>query len=117
MEMSDITAALEGIGVPVYEGYPASGARLPYVVHRPLLIDVPDTAVCGDAVSWNYQHAVYCCGASVEASFNLARLVMSTLQGKRVGDSTLATTMGYSGALMEGRYESQVTAQAYQGGI
>ena len=51
MNMSDITAALEGIGVPVYEGYPVSGARLPYVVHRPLLIDVPDTAVCGEAVS------------------------------------------------------------------
>lgn len=117
MDMNDITTALSGLGVPVYDGYPATGARLPYIVHRPFLVDVPDTAVCGDAVSWDYQHAVYCCGASVEASFNLAKMVLGALQGKRIGGSVLATSMGYVGARVEGHYESQVTAQSYQGGI
>ena len=115
MEMSDLTTALEGIGVPVYRGYPMSGARLPYVVCRPLLVDVSDLVMGGDAVAWNLQFAIYCCGESVEASFNLAKIVMGTLQGKRVGGSSLTTSMGYSGAFIEGHYESQVTTQVYQG--
>ena len=117
MEMSDIGTALEagGVGVPVYPGYPVTGAVLPYVVYRPLLVAVPDLALCGDAVAWDFQFAVYCCGASVEASFNLAKIVAGVLQGKHVEGSTLTTSMGYIGAFLEGRYESQVTAQIYQG--
>ena len=117
MNMSDITEALSGLGVQVYVGYPPTGVQLPYVVHRPGLIDVPDIAVCGGAVDWDFSHDLYACGASVEASFNLAKLVLGARQGNRIGDSTLATSMGYMGAQVEGHYESQVTAQSYQGGL
>lgn len=121
MEMSDIgtelEAGLEASGVPVYPGYPETDAVLPYVVYRPLLVAVPSEAfaLCGGAVAWDFQFAVYCCGGSVEASFNLAKIVAGVLQGKHVEGSTLTTSMGYIGAFLEGRYESQVTAQVYQG--
>ena len=117
MDMSDITTALGDIGVPVYPGYPKTGARLPYIVHRPLMVDADGVALCGLAVSWNFQHAVYCCGSSVEASYNLARMVLEALHGNRVGDSILVTSMGYVGASVEGHYESQVVARVNQGGL
>jgi len=103
--------------VPTISGYPPTGAKLPYVVHRPLLVDDIELAISGDALGWDYQTSLYCCAASVEASFNLALAVIGTLQGKRVGNTTLSASMGYSGAPVEGHYESQVTVQLNQGGI
>lgn len=117
MDTSALSSLLSGIGVPVYSGYPDSRAMLPYIVHRPLLMDVPDTAICGNAISWDSQQAVYCCGESVDATNNLSLLVIGALQGRRSGGSTLATSMGYSGAIVDGHYESQVTVQSYQGGL
>ena len=112
---SDITALVTQ--VPVYPGYPPTGAQLPYVVHRPLLVDDLELALSGDAIDWDYQTTLYCCAASVEASINLALAVAGTLQGQRVGGTTLSTSIGYSGAPIEGNYESQVTVQLNQGGI
>lgn len=109
MDISVITTALTGLDEPVYVGYPPTGAVLPYAVVRPYLVDVSDSSITGLAITWNYQQAIYCCGASTEASYNLAKLVMQTLQGR------MATTMNYSGAAIEGRYESLVVAQAYEG--
>ena len=103
--------------VPSHEGYPPTGAKLPYVVSRPLLVDDVELALNGDALGWDFQFSLYCCGASVEASFNLALAVIGTLQGARVGGTTLAASMGYNGAEVEGHYESQVTVQLNQGGI
>jgi len=117
MDMTDITALLAGIGVGHYDGYAPTGASLPYVVNRPLLIDTVETAINGGAVGWDYQFSLYCCAGSVNASFNLAVAAISALQGQRSGDSTLAASMGYSGAQVEGHYESQVTVQINQGGI
>jgi hypothetical protein len=117
LQMSDITLALTDVGVPTYEGYAPSGAALPYVVQRPLLVDYVNLAVTGDAVDWSLQFTVYCCGASVSASFNIALAVMQRLHGQVVGGSVIAASMGYSGAQVEGHYESQVTIQINQGGI
>ena len=102
---------------PAHEGYAPSGAKLPYVVNRPLIAGVPEMAITGDGLNWDFQFSLYCCGASVAASYNLAVAVMGDLQGKRVGGTTLSTSMGYSGAPVEGHYESQVTVQLNQGGI
>jgi len=55
MDMTDITALLAGIGVGHYDGYAPTGASLPYVVNRPLLIDTVETAINGGAVGWDYQ--------------------------------------------------------------
>jgi hypothetical protein len=102
---------------PLYTGYPPTDASLPYVVHRPLIVDSDVPALSGDAIDWDFQTSLYCCGASVEASFNLALAVAGTLQGARVGDTTLSASIGYIGTQVEGHYESQVTVQLNQGGI
>lgn len=104
-------------GLTAYIGYAPSGAELPYTVTRPLYIDDEAVAVDGSAINWDYQITLYACGASVEASFNLAVLLMNTLQGAYIGGTTLSTSMGYIGAMVEGHYESQVTVQLNQGGI
>ncbi|QCW22282.1 tail terminator [Microbacterium phage Luna18] len=102
---------------PSHIGYAPTGAELPYVVSRPLLVDDLNLAVNGKTIDWDFQFSVYCCAASVEASYNLAIMVMNDLQGQRVGGTTLSTSMGYTGAQVEGHYESQVTVQLNQGGI
>lgn len=107
-----------GSQVPVYIGYAPSGAQLPYLVMRPLIIDtVTDLALMGAAIDWDSQFSVYCCAASVEASFNLALAVIGTTQGARVQGTTLSASMGYNGAEVEGHYESQVTVQLNQGAL
>lgn len=117
MDLQTLKDGLVSLGVPVYVGYAPSHAKLPYVVLRPLLVDPTDVAINGDAIDCDNQATAYAAGASVEASFNLARGVMSVLQGARIGGYVLGTSMGYSGALVEGHYESQVTIQNNQGGI
>lgn len=117
ISMRQITTAAQAVGVPVYEGYAPSNAKLPYVVNRPLLVTAEDPVLCGSALDWDTQFTLYACAGGVEASYNLAVSLMQALQGQRVGDSTLSVSMGYSGAQVEGHYESQVTVQSYQGGI
>jgi len=112
---NDIDALV--VSAPSYIGYAPTGAALPYVVSRPLLTDDLELALSGDALGWDFQFSLYCCAASVEASFNLAVMVMRDLQGKRVGGTTLSTSMGYVGAQVEGHYESQITVQLNQGSI
>lgn len=113
--LTDITDKVTA--APCVVGYPATGQTLPYVVSRPLLADSLEGAINGKAIDWDFQFSLYCCGASVEASFNLAVLVMAEVHGARVGGTTLKTSMGYSGAQVEGHYETQVTVQLNQGGI
>lgn len=115
--MDEIKTLVLAEGITFHTGYAPTGARPPYAVHRPLFLDDITIALSGDAVDWDYQTSIYACGASVEASFNLAVSIMRALQGARVSDTTLSTSMGYTGAQVEGHYESQVTVQLNQGGI
>lgn len=118
MILSDITDMLSGLDCPTYEGYADTGAKVPYVVVRPQIMDHDElTAITGDVVAWNNEFYLYACGGSVSASYNLALEVMQTLQGARLEGSTLDTTMGYAGASVEGHYESQITVQKHQGGL
>ena len=112
--LNDIEALLPE---PSYIGYAATGARAPYSVIRPLFLGDQGVALDGSAVAWDDQFSVYCVAASVEASFNLGLLVIAALQGTRVRGTTLSTSMGYVGAVVEGYYETQVTVQLNQGGI
>lgn len=99
-------------------GYPPTGAKLPFVVSRPLLMDqMEEVTLAGQSLVLDYQFSLYCAGGSVEASWNLAVLVCGELQGQRVGGTTLSTSVGYIGAPVEGHYETQVTVQLNQGGI
>lgn len=114
--LNDIDALVTA--APSHIGYAPTGAKAPYVVTRPLLIgDALDRALSGDSMGWDTQVSLYCVGASVEASFNLAVLVMRDLDAKPVGGTTLSTSMGYIGAQVEGQYETQVTVQLNQGSI
>ncbi|QWY84459.1 tail terminator [Microbacterium phage CaptainRex] len=111
----DIHALVTG---PKFKGYPATGARAPFVVSRPLLTqDEVDRALSGDPLAWDVQFSLYCAGASVEASYNVALGAMRDLDGKPVGGTTLSTSLGYIGAQVEGHYETQVTVKLNQGGI
>lgn len=115
---NEITALAEAAADPaVHEGYPPTGATVPYSVHRPLSVNPEAEAVTGDAIDWDYQSTLYACGASVEASFNLAMLLLTALQGARAGGTTLRASMGYSGAPVEGHYECAVIVQLNQGGM
>lgn len=117
--ITDINDIIEAAGLTVYTGYPPTGVKVPYTVHRPLILaDLPETtSIAGTSGIWDYQSSLYACGASVEASYNLAVELMRALTGKYVNGSTLSTSMGYNGAQVEGHYESQVTVQINQGGI
>lgn len=117
MEMSALNTLLEPVDGTGFLGYPDTGARAPYYVIRPMVTTPGDLALCGQSLTWDFQLGVYCCGASVEASYNLALAVMRALQGKRVDDSTLSCTMGYVGAQQESHYETQVTVQIDQGAL
>jgi hypothetical protein len=100
-------------------GSARTGTEPPYVVIRPLFLGTAEDAeaLSGDALGWDQQISVYCCGASVEASYNLALSVMALCQAKRAGGYVMGTSMGYVGAAVEGHYESQVTIQMNQGEI
>lgn len=117
--LTDISDLIADNDLTVYTGYPPTGATVPYTVHRPLIVgSVPEAeSIAGTSGIWDYQTSLYACGASVEASFNLALELMRILQGAVVGGTTLSTSMGYNGAQVEGHYESQVTVQLNQGGI
>ena len=115
--LNDIVSIVQGAGLSIVSGYAGTQTKLPYTVVRPLLLGDPQVAVAGNGLAWDEQHTLYACGESVEASFNLAVLLMKTLDGARVGGTTLSTTMGYSGAQVEGHYESQVTVQLNRGAL
>lgn len=115
--IQDIDTLLGAAGVATYIGYAPTGARVPYAVIRPLFLGGEVLALTGEVLDWDDQTSVYCCGASVEACFNLGVIVMKTLQAARSGGTTLNTSMGYNGAPVEGHYESQVTVQLNQGSI
>lgn len=102
---------------PIKIGYSVTGQRVPFIVARPLTTDDNALSVAGEAIDWDDQHSFYCAGGSVEASYNLAIDLMRDLQGKRAGGTTLSTSMGYIGAVVEGHYETQVTVQLNRGGI
>lgn len=117
--LGEINDLLDVVDADNFIGYAASGQALPYTCLRPLNIghDLDDMALDGHPFAWDNQISVYCAAASVEAAHNLGLAVMATLQAARVGDTTLDTSMGYTGAQVEGHYESQVTVQLHQGEI
>lgn len=116
MDMEQIRQML-GQDYPSYIGYAATNAQLPYAVIRPLATDPADVAVAGTVYAWDNDLSLYCCGGSVEASYNLSKDAVRKLAGQRYGGSTLVARIGYVGAAVEGHYESQVTIETTQGVI
>ncbi|QXO14483.1 tail terminator [Microbacterium phage Jenos] len=117
LSMSSLSTVVETLEVPCYNGYAPTNAKAPYVVNRPLTVDHEETGLDGSAFVWDNQFTLYCMGGSVEASFNLAKEVVRVLQGARVDGYVIDTSIGYTGAAVEGQYESEVTAQANTGGL
>lgn len=115
MSVDAIDTHLKGASLQSFIGYAKTGSKAPYVVVRPMTALPDAVAVCGQVIDWDNTFGVYCVGDSVEASYNLAKLVVSALQGKRVGADSMSCSVGYAGSLVEGRYESQVTIQLNQG--
>lgn len=117
ISLNTIKAVYQGVDAAHYVGYPDTGSTVPFTCVRPLIINPDELALNGEALVWDDQFTVYCAGGSVEASYNLAVLVIQATHGSRVGGTTLSSSMGYVGAPVEGHYESQVTIQLNQGGI
>lgn len=118
MDMGTLQAAVTNLGisgVTAYSGYAATDAKPPYAVIRPMVSLPEDLALAGNAVGWDNQQGIYCVGGSVEAANYIAKAVANGLQGARVGGYVVSCSIGYSGRLIEGLYESQVTVQANQG--
>lgn len=113
--LDDLKALVQAAGVACHIGYAPTGAVVPYAVIRPLFIGGDVVALTGEVIDWDHQESIYCCGASVAACFNMAVLLMGSLQGAPFSGTTLSTSMGYNGAQVEGHYESQITVQLNQG--
>lgn len=114
--LQKVVDAVGNSQVNVHVGYPPTVVKAPYVTIRPLTIQQDVVAVSGDMISWDTQIGVYCVGNSVGASWNLALAVLS-LQGVLLGGNVLNTSVGYTGAKIEGNYETQVTVQTHQGAV
>lgn len=113
--MLDSIAQLLRPIAPVYVGYAESMADLPYIVIRPLYLSPTDNSVCGGAVAWDEQVSVYCCASSVQASYNLCKLVIEAIDGKMVDGHVASAYAGYADSLIEGHYESNVTITIMRG--
>lgn len=115
MDLSEIKTLLQAAGLTTHTGYAPTGAKPPYCVARPM-ISLPETeAITGAVIGWDSNFAVYCVAGSVGASYNLGRRAVAALQGTRAGGTTLSCSVGYTGAQVEGRYETQITVQLDQG--
>lgn len=115
--IDEIVSKVKEKGVPVYVGYADSKTKAPYVVVRPITDAQDVTSVGGCAVTWAKHVGLYCVGASVAASYNLAAALADHLSGFYIHGSTLRTEVGYVGNRVEGYYESQVTAHINKGGL
>lgn len=115
--LTEITDLLTNSLAPCYTGFAPTGATLPYMVHRPLLMQDAGRAVSGGALAWEQSTSLYACAGSVEAAYNLGIAAQQALDGVAVGGVVLATTLGYTAAPVEGHYESQITIQANQGAL
>lgn len=117
MNMATVEQALSSIEVPVYQGYAATGAKLPYMVVRPISTDPDGATVCGEATTWTDRLGVYCCAGSVGASANLARDAAGEIVSFFSGVSATTVAVAYYGNVLEGQYESLVTITVTEGGL
>src|SRR5699024_4543907 len=118
MQISDVVDALQGsVDVPCYAGYAATGAKLPYLVVRPISTDPDGHTVQGSVTTWTDVLGVYCCAAGVVASSNLARDAAGQLVGKKLGSGVASASVAYYGNALEGQYESLVTVTTIEGAL
>ena len=112
-----IQELIDLVPVQAYAGEAPTGAHPPYVVVRPGTVAVADdtTALCGLQVAWDVSYDLHCRAGSGEASWNIALDCVTALQGTRTSQGVLSCTVNYTGALVEGAYETQLSVQLYQG--
>lgn len=117
MSLDQVVSIAKTVGVPVHAGYAATGAKVPYVVVRPMTLDPLQESVGGPAMVWDTRYALYAVAGSVTASYNLALALMQAINGSRVNGSYVSAILGYVGALTEGAYETQVTTLSMEGSL
>jgi len=115
MMYEQLKAALSTIGVPVYDGYPADGAKLPYIVARPSFTDPQVVSVQGAATVYAATYTVHCCANGVTASYNLGRDVLKLFNGLRIGHTTTQANLGYIAQEISGQFETQLTVNHMTG--
>lgn len=117
MTLQEMSQIARTVGVPVYVGYAATGANAPYVVIRPMSLDSLSSSVGGESVVWDDRYAFYAVSNSVEASHALSIALMQAVEGARISGSYVSTSIGYVGSLVEGLYETQITALLMKGSL
>lgn len=115
MSTSEIVTLVRNAGLTVFSGYAKTGSLPPYAVVRPMTSDHDDLTLAGSVMVHDTRFSLYCVGASVDASYNLSLMAIGAIQGKRVAGDVASCSLGYVGALVESRYETQVTIQIDQG--
>lgn len=101
-------------GVPVYVGYPPTGAVLPYICIRPLDMG-PTNAIAGCALFWDTHFSVYACTNSVNSCYSLSTDLLSLYHGAIVDGVAISASFSYMGAEIEGHYETLITLQFDKG--
>lgn len=96
-----------GTVATAYVGYAPDKAHPPYVVVRPITRLTDGVSVAGKALAYTSAIGAYCVADSVEASYNLAVLVMGALSGE--------VDMNYTGEQVAHRYESLVQVTSLEG--
>jgi len=104
-----LASIVQELQFPAYIGYAHNNARLPYGVVRPVALVPDQVPLSGASWSRSVTIGVYCRAGSVEASFNMALSAIASLDGLAIAGTEATASMGYSGAVVEGAYESMVT--------
>lgn len=115
--LDDILTGLGGVGFSVYKGYAPNNAKPPHAVLRPVYLGDGPVPLSGPQLAYPATIGVYCRGASVEASFNMAVAAIKALDGLAMRGTQAVASMGYTGAVVDGAYESQVTVTFTEGSL
>ena len=115
MVYEQLKSILATLGVPVYDGYPSDGAKLPYIVIRPSLTDPETVSVKGTAINYAATYTVHCCTRGVTASYNLGLDVLKLVNGYYLGGTTLQANLGYVAQEISGQFETQLTVNHMTG--
>lgn len=115
--LQEIVALVGTASAPAYAGLAVTSARAPYSVVRPVYLTGDTYPLNGPAITYDNTIGVYCVGASVEASDNLAKQVCQKLDGATLQGAQAKATISYTGALTNGLYESMISVTFLTGAI
>lgn len=102
---------------PTYDGFAPNGCTdKHYAVVRPMAAITADTPIAGASYDHSLTVGVYCRADGITASYNMGVATVNQLNGLVLAGSMLTADLSYTGALIDGQYESAVTVTYIRGG-